>query len=152
MKIEESYEDLKKNCDKKFVVRLLDMKNRYKNFNVRGNPIIYSVYIRRLGSFEVALTILEPGDINREFYMTRGHKHRKLRKELYFFISGNGKLLIQGNSLRVLNVKKGKLYFVPERAGHRVINVGKEKLKFLSFYSKDAGHDYNFKFKKRFFK
>jgi oxalate decarboxylase/phosphoglucose isomerase-like protein (cupin superfamily) len=84
--------------------------------------------------------------------MTKGHRHKKLRNEIYILTAGNGKLLIQGKKAQVINMKRNKMYEVPEKAGHRAINSGKGKLEFLSIYSKDAGHDYDFKFTKRFFK
>ncbi len=153
MKSELSYKDLKKNYDKKVVRKFSDMKNCYNNSDVKGNPVIYNVYIKDFGTFEAGLTVMESGAINKEFFMTKGHRHKKPRKELYILTKGKGKLLIQEESkTKVINMKKDKLYIVPPRSGHRAINTGKGKMEFLSLYAKDAGHDYNFKFKKRFFR
>lgn len=153
MKSELNYEGLKKSYDKKVTRKFSDMKDCYKNQDIKGNPLVYHVYTKDLGTFEVGLTVMEAGTVNKEFFMTRGHRHKKLRKEIYILTRGKGKLLIQEEKkAKVLDMKKDKIYIIPPRAGHRVINIGNGKLEFLSFYAKDAGHDYNFKFKKRFFR
>ena len=134
----------------KIIVRKLsDMKDRFKNPDIRGNPTIYRVYIKNLGTFEAGLTIIEPGTINREYYMTKGHRHKKSLKEVYILLSGNGKLLIQNKKSKVINLKKLIPCIIPSKSGHRLINTGNQKLKVLTIYPKNAGHDYNFKFKKK---
>jgi len=84
--------------------------------------------------------------------MTKGHKHKKPTKEIYILLSGKGKLIIQGKKAKVFNLKKNKTYILPKNAGHRLINTGNKKLEVLTIYEKKAGHNYNFKFTKRFFK
>ena len=150
MKISTSFKNLKKEYDKKVVRRLNDMHDRFeKTDGVEGNPLLYTLYVRDFGTFEVTLTVLEAGNINGEFFMTKGHKHKKPRKEVYLLISGEGKLILQEKSAQVVKMKKDYFYTIPARAGHRAVNVGKTQLEFLSIYSKDSGHDYSFKFKKR---
>ncbi len=153
MKIEVDYEDLRKNFDSKVVRKLSDMKDRYRDSSgVKGNPVIYEVYIKDFGTFEAALTVLHAGAINKEFFMTKGHRHKKPRGEIYILTKGKGKLLIQENKkAKSFEMKKNKMYFIPPRAGHRAINTSKGTMEFMSFYAKDAGHDYNFKFTRRFF-
>ena len=143
---------LKKDFDRKVVRRLNDIADRYKDLGkVKGNPLIYMVYIMDFGCFESGLTVIEPGKVNGEFYMTKGHRHKKPTKEIYILLGGRGKLLIQSKSAKVFDMKKDKIYILPKRAGHRLINTGKKQMEVLTIYSKDAGHDYNFKFTKRFF-
>jgi len=144
---------LKTNPDKIIIRKLKDMQNRYKNIN-NNNPekIIYKVYIKDFKTFELGLTIIEPGKINKEFFMTKGHKHLKKRKEIYILLEGKGKLLIENKKIKIINLKKDKPTIIPSNSGHRLINTGKTKMKVITIYSKDAGHNYNFKFKKRFFK
>ena len=152
MNIESNFSDLEKNFDKKGFRNFLDMKKSFRDSTgVKGNPLIYKVYTRNLGTFQMTLTVLEPGKINGEFFMTKGHKHKKPREEIYFLVSGKGKLLIEGKTSNSIEMKEGKFYTIPKEAGHRAVNTGRKKFKFVSIYSKDAGHDYNFKFKKRFF-
>ena len=153
MKIEIDNKALKRNFDRKVVRKFKDMSDRYKNIEgVKGNPLIYTVYIIDFDCFESGLTVLEPGTVNGEFYITKGHKHKKPTKEIYILLSGKGKLLIQGKTAQVFELKKGKTYVLPKNKGHRLINIGSKKLEVLTIYEKKAGHNYNFKFTKRVFK
>jgi len=109
MKIEIDNKSLKKNYDKKVVRRFKDMPDRFKNPKIKGNPLLYTVYIIDFDCFESGLTVIEPGAINKEFYMTKGHKHKKPTKEIYIPISGKGKLIIQqGKKAKSFNLKKRK--------------------------------------------
>ena len=147
--IEIDNKSLKKYYNKVVTRRFKDMKDRYKNSEgIKGNPVIYRVYISDFQCFEVGLTVIEPGTINKEYYMTFGHKHVKPTKEIYILISGKGKLLVKGKSLKVFDLKKGKTYILPKGEGHRIVNTGNKKLEVLTIYMKTAGHDYKFSFDK----
>jgi len=153
--IEIDNKSLKKYYTKVVTRRFKDMKDRFKNsVGVKGNPVIYKVYITDFNCFETGLTVMEPGTINKEFYMTKGHKHVKPTKEIYILISGKGKLLVKGKKLKAFDLKKGKTYVLPKNEGHRLVNTGNKKLEVLTIYMKTAGHDYKFSFdkSKRFFK
>jgi len=152
MKIEFNSKNLEKNYDKIVVRKFLDIKDSFKNPNIKGNPILYKVFIKDYGNFEHGLTIINPGCINKEFFMTKGHKHKNPVEEIYIPLSGKGKLLLQGKPSKVLELKKNKIYIIPKKTAHRLINTGNKKLVVFTIYSKDAGHDYNFKFTKRFLK
>lgn len=153
-KVEVSFRDLSEHYDRVIVRKFKDMKDRWKDAsNVSGNPVIYRVFINDFLGFESGLTVIEPGNVNGEFYMTMGHKHVKSSKEIYILISGKGKLLIHGKKDIVYDLKKDKVYILPKSEGHRLINTGNTKLEVLTIYSKSAGHDYKFNFDKarRFF-
>ena len=153
MNIEIEYNELRKKYNKKVIRKFKDMKDRYKNSEgIKENPLIYTVYINEFAVFETGLTVIESGTINKEFFMTKGHKHKKPRKEIYMLLKGKGKLLIQSEKAKTFTLKKNKFYIIPGKSAHRLINTGHEKLEVLTIYSKDSKHDYNFKFKKRFFK
>jgi glucose-6-phosphate isomerase, archaeal len=148
-----NFDDLRKGCDRKIVRRFFDMKDRFANSNgTKWNPLIYVVYIKDFGTFETGVTVMEAGDVNGEFYMTKGHRHFEKLKEIYVLLEGKAKLLLVGKRSRVIDMKKGKSYIISGKLGHRLVNVGRGRVKVLTIYSKDAGHDYNFKFRKRFFK
>tara|TARA_Y100000310_G_scaffold344684_1_gene458792 strand:- start:5774 stop:6241 length:468 start_codon:yes stop_codon:yes gene_type:complete len=152
-KIDLSVTGIVRNSDKVVVRKFLNMKKSYKDISdFKKNPIIYKVHIIDFSVFEAGLTIIEPGTVNGEYYMTKGHRHIKSTKEIYFLLGGKGKLIIQGKKAKVFDLKKGQTYLLPKNAGHRLINTGSKKLEVLTIYSKNAGHDYNFKFTKRFFK
>ena len=144
--IEVDYKNLKKIYDKKIVRKYRDMKERFK-FEIKGNPIIYMVYIKDFKSFETGLTVIESGKVGEEYFMTKGHRHKNPVEEIYILIEGRGKLLIkEKNKVKKINMRKGKIYFIPSKSGHRLINVGKNCLEVFTIYSKNGGHDYGFKF------
>lgn len=153
MKIEIDNNSLKEYYDKKIIRRFKDIKDKFKNIsNIKSNPLIYAVYIKDFGCFETGLTVIEPGAINKEFFMTRGHRHQKPTNEIYILISGKGKLLIKNKKTKIFELKKDKTYIIPKKSGHRLVNTGNKKLEVLTIYPKNAGHDYNFEFDKRIFK
>jgi glucose-6-phosphate isomerase len=113
------------------------------------DPIIYEVYEslqpHEDGHLNFGTTILYPGKIGKQFYMTKGHFHLKqASSEVYLGLSGEGLILLQrkiGNS-ECLRMTQGDLIYVPPGWGHRTVNVGAEKLVFFFTYQADAGHDY----------
>jgi glucose-6-phosphate isomerase, archaeal len=112
-----------------------------------GDPLVYEVYACETtgeGELSYALTILYPGKVGQEFYMTKGHFHQKLTGEVYLCLRGKGKLVLEnreGNT-RVLEMSPGKVTYVPAGFAHRSVNTGKENLEFMAVYNTDAGHDY----------
>ncbi|MGD9276117.1 MAG: glucose-6-phosphate isomerase family protein [Candidatus Pacearchaeota archaeon] len=148
MKIEIDFRDLKKFCDRVMIRRYKDMSEKFLG-KINGNPILYKVYIKDFGDFESGLTCINSGDVEGEYFMTKGHRHKKPFNEMYMLIKGKGKLLVQGKETRVVELRKNKIYNIPGTSGHRLINIGKTKLQVLTIYSKGAGHDYKFRFKFR---
>lgn len=152
--------NLEKKCDEKIVRRLRDLENSFSDFKgvkkilEKHNPVIYEVFIKKLQGFNIGLTIINPGTIGvrKEFYMTKGHRHKKPSPELYLLIEGKGKLIIQNTSSETIELKKNKIHIVPKNYAHRLVNAGTKKLKVLTIYSAVAGHDYRIQFKKRLFK
>jgi glucose-6-phosphate isomerase len=128
--------------------RLKDMKNAffYKEDAEKLDPntLIYEYY--RVLGLDVccALTLLYPGKIGREYFMTKGHYHKDLRGEVYFCLSGNGMLLFQNREGKVESVefRKGMLLYNPGDYAHRAINTGTEVLSFLTFFLGEIEHDY----------
>lgn len=147
MNLEIDFKDLKKFHDKIIIRKYKDMSDRFKGKLGKGNPILYKIYIKDFGSFESGLTVINSGNIKGEYYMTKGHCHKKNFNEIYILIKGKGKLLIQGKRTNVIELEKNKIYNIPGTSGHKLINTGKTELEVLTIYSKNAGHDYNFKFK-----
>lgn len=144
--------NFEKRHDKIIVRKLRDMADRFKNSSkIDRNKILYRVFIRNYGEYEMGLTVIEPGKVNGEFFMTKGHRHEKPLSEVYILFSGRGKLLIEGRSSKVYDLKKGKQYIISGRDGHRLVNTGKTKLKVMTIYFKEAGRNYDYEFKRRFF-
>ncbi|MDV6270878.1 glucose-6-phosphate isomerase family protein [Rhodococcus globerulus] len=97
------------------------------------------------GGLITGISVLEPGTIGEEYYMTRGHLHQKSdRAELYLGLSGKGVMLLDsldGQSV-ALEIGPGDAVYVPGHWVHRSVNVGTERMSTLFSYACDAGQDY----------
>ncbi len=114
------------------------------------NPLVYRVYDatdlpKTDGHLLFSTTVIEPGRVADEYFMTRGHFHARAdRAELYYGLSGRGMLLLQTPEGRfeVLPMIAGTAAYVPPYWGHRTVNTGDEPFVFLAAYPADAGYDY----------
>lgn len=90
-------------------------------------------------------TVLEPGHVDGEYYMTKGHFHvQRDRAEIYMTLSGDGRLVMATEDGRyaVEPMRRGTVNYIPGGWAHRSVNVGNEPLVFFATYIGDAGHDY----------
>ena len=133
--------------------RLMDMADFFSDKEMVGalsdkNPLIYTVYEMTApeepGQLSYATTILYPGKVGDEYYMTKGHFHSKENTgEIYFGISGRGLLIMQKDGLiETTRMEEGIVAYVPPGWAHRSVNTGSENFVFLASYPADAGHDY----------
>ncbi len=112
------------------------------------NPLIYSVYEmtapEESGQLSYATTILYPGKVGDEYYMTKGHFHSKENTgEIYYGMAGRGVLVMQKDgTIETIEMGDGVVAYVPPGWAHRSVNTGSEDFVFLAFYPADAGHDY----------
>jgi glucose-6-phosphate isomerase len=93
-----------------------------------------------------AITTIEPGQVDSEYFMTHGHFHHKRdRTEFYATLEGEGALiLMNGNrESRMERMLVGSLHFIPAYTAHRVANIGGSALRFVACWPSDAGHDYD---------
>ena len=111
-------------------------KNIYKN--IKGcenkiNEILIDLPSKKSGLKKTMITmnIITSGKVNKQFKMTRGHKHKT--EEIYLFLEGKGQILIGKKRLKV---KKGDLVTVPINSWHRVVNKGRNDLVFLTIFEK----------------
>ena len=112
-----------------------------------GDPVAYEVIEYRKAESDLAFgtTIMWPGRVGREFFMTRGHLHlRRECGETYYTQSGEGVLLLDSRDgeTRAIEMRPGICAFIPPDWAHRSINTGSDKLVFVWFCQTDAGHDY----------
>lgn len=114
-----------------------------------GNPLIYEVYeVQRIpattGELIWSVTVLSPGKVGKEYYMTKGHYHRDPScSEIYLVLSGQGFLILKGGeAARAYPVSSGTLVHIPPGHAHRVVNTGPTALVFFAVYPAQAGHDY----------
>lgn len=115
------------------------------------DPVIYEVFQydvpERIGELFVCTTVLRPGQVGQEYYMTKGHYHEvRDRGEVYYGLMGEGYVLMQTEDASgpstALELRPGVVVYVPPGYGHRSINTGEEPMVFLAVYPGDAGHDY----------
>lgn len=113
------------------------------------DPLIYEFYElgfpEREGDLAFGTTILYPGLVGEEYYMTKGHFHTKLETaEVYYILSGEGYMVMEnpeGDTIEIPLVK-GQALYVPRRYAHRSVNTGNEPLVMFFTFDADAGHDY----------
>jgi len=136
------------------VRRLSDMRGMYadKVAEARlleaGDPLIYEVFQWDvppvIGELFVCTTILHPGRVGDEYFMTKGHFHEQRdRAEVYYGVSGQGSvLMMKDDSVEAIPIGAKAIVYVPPLWAHRTANTGSEPLVFLAVYPGDAGHDY----------
>ena len=112
-----------------------------------GDPVAYEVTDYRKAESDLCFgtTVMMPGKVGEEYYMTRGHFHaRRDRSETYYTQSGEGLLLLESRDgeVRTVDMRPNVCVFIPPDWGHRSINTGNGKLVFVWFCATDAGHDY----------
>lgn len=136
--------------------KVVDLKGVFRDDDARANTpadaLAYSVLAHlpvpegtEAGLF-FGISILEPGLVGDEYYMTRGHFHSKPdRCEYYWGLSGTGLLLLmdRDRNPRVESVKPGSLHFIPGHTAHRLVNTGNTQLRVGACWPSDAGHDYD---------
>lgn len=137
------------------IVKLSDMKNFFRNPSSKDKEIYRVISIERK-HLSYAITIIKPGKINGEFFMTKGHYHKIPSSEVYYLLKGKGIIIMQkGNDFKKIAMQPNKFYEIPEGYAHRTINTGNVPLEFFSIYPTKSGHDYKRiekgGFKKRFY-
>jgi len=146
--------ELKPN-DRTNIRKLSDMKGMFLDTESelrilqREDPIIYSFSERILpeenGHLQLATTTIHPGKIGEEYFMTKGHYHRRPdTSEVYLGLEGEGYLLTQtedGNFESIV-IQPGVVAYIPPYWGHRMVNTGSKPFIFFAVYPGDAGHNY----------
>lgn len=97
------------------------------------------------GNLLFGTSIVYPGKVNSEFFMTKGHFHTILdTAEVYYCLTGNGYLLMENpeGDWSAEEMIPGSCVYVPGRYAHRSINTGSDPLVMFFVFRADAGHDY----------
>lgn len=139
----------------RIVRRLSDMRGMYQDtaatetILARGDPLIYEVYTvdvpESAGHLLHCLTVLHPGQVGDEYYMTKGHFHVVMdTAEIYLGLEGEGCLLMQTNEgdVQALKMERGTIAYVPPGWAHRTVNTGQVPFVFFAVWPGHAGHDY----------
>ena len=122
----------------------------YEALLAAGDPCLYEVYeIPRPeveGELLHGLSILHPGRVGDEYYMTKGHFHAVLdTAEVYYCLQGQGMMVTQTptGDWAVEPLRPGCVLYVPPRWAHRSVNTARD-VDLITFYvyPAHAGHDY----------
>lgn len=98
------------------------------------------------GDLIFGTTFMEPGRIENEFFMTRGHIHATAnRPETYYGESGEGLMLMESpdGQVSILEVRPKTMVYVPPLWIHRSVNTGSAPLVMSFCYPVDSGQDYD---------
>ena len=115
-----------------------------------GDVVVYEFYdlgvIEDPGELAYGTTILYPGKVGDEYFMTKGHFHAKINTaEIYYCIKGKGYILMESldGTTEIQEITPGVSVYVPPSYAHRSINISKTEplISFFAFRA-DAGHDY----------
>jgi glucose-6-phosphate isomerase len=131
---------------------LADMRGMYLDDfdDERAGELVYRVFEIPVpttnSNLASSTTVIEPGRVGEEYFMTKGHFHaRRERAEIYFGIRGEGRLVMATEDGRphVEEMRAGTIGYVPGHWAHRTVNVGTEPFVFFAAYPADAGYDYD---------
>ena len=135
--------------------RLSDMKGMYSDsmseqlLIKKENPLVYEYYDlgapEHAGDLAFGPSIVYPGKVGNEFFMTKGHYHTILdTAEVYYCLQGRGYMLMENpeGDWDAKELTPGTAVYVPKRFAHRSINAGNGPLITFFTFRADAGHDY----------
>lgn len=113
------------------------------------DSLVYEFYELNLpekpGDLLFGTSIVYPGKVGNEYYMTKGHFHTILdTAEVYYCLQGQGYMLMENpeGDWAAEELTPGKAVYVPGRYAHRSINTGSEPMITFFVFRADAGHDY----------
>ena len=115
-----------------------------------GDQLLYEFYElsqipETAGDLKFGTSILYPGKVGDEYFMTKGHFHTILDTgEVYYTLSGRGAMLMETpeGETSLVEMTPGSAVYVPPRWAHRTINTGGEPMVSFFVFRSDAGHDY----------
>ena len=122
----------------------------YETMLAEEDTLLYEVYeIKRPetdGELLSGISIVHPGKVGDEFFMTKGHFHTILETaELYYCLNGEGFMVMETpeGKTSVEALSPGKVLYVPPRWAHRSVCTSRqEDLVTYFIYPANAGHNY----------
>ncbi len=122
----------------------------YNQMLSTDDQLVYEVYeVRRpevQGEMLMGVSIVHPGKVGKEFFMTKGHFHSILdTAEVYYCLRGEGYMVMETpeGDTSVEPLSPGKVLYVPPRWAHRSVCTSRqEDLVTFFIYPGNAGHDY----------
>ncbi len=145
-----------KNSQNHLLRHLSTMKGQYNNHDAydamlgREDTLVYEVYENinmpaKPGELYHGSSIVHPGKVGEEYFMTKGHFHKVLdTAEVYYCVHGHGFMMMETpeEEWSAEELNPGIVLYVPPRWAHRSINTGMDDLITFFTYPGDAGHDY----------
>jgi glucose-6-phosphate isomerase len=122
----------------------------YQAMLAEEDRLLYEVYeiVRPHDPGEVlhGISIVHPGTVGDEYFMTKGHFHAELETaEVYYCLQGEGVMVMETpeGEWSVKELRPGRVLYVPPRWAHRSVNTSPHQdLVTLFAYPGHAGHDY----------
>jgi glucose-6-phosphate isomerase len=121
----------------------------YAAMLAREDALLYEVYeIARpevAGELMTGLSIVHPGKVGDEYFMTKGHFHAAIETaEIYYCMRGEGFMLMETpkGDWAIEELRPGNVLYIPGYWAHRSINTGQQDLVTYFAYPGHAGHDY----------
>lgn len=122
----------------------------YQKMLAEDDRLVYEVYeIKRPeveGEILMGISVVHPGKVGREFFMTKGHFHTVIdTAEVYYCLKGEGFMVMETpeGETSVESLSPGKVLYVPPRWAHRSVCTSRqEDLVTFFAYPGNAGHDY----------
>jgi glucose-6-phosphate isomerase len=116
----------------------------------KNDPLVYEFYDlgmpEKEGDLAFGSSIVYPGKVGKEFFMTKGHFHTILdTAEVYYCLNGYGMMMMESpeGDVEYQEMKPGQAVYVPGRYAHRSINLSNtETLVTFFVFRADAGHNY----------
>jgi glucose-6-phosphate isomerase len=142
-------------ADRTIVRRASDLRGYYADAEALealiedGDPIHYQVFEKAIpeeeGHLLFCMSVLEPGRVGDEYFMTKGHYHTVSgTAEAYLCVRGLGFMLMKTSDGRwnAQPMEANRLVYAPPHWAHRSINTGDEPLISFCVYPAHAGHNY----------
>ncbi len=122
----------------------------YDALLAKGDTLVYEFHgmpvPEKEGDLAFGCSILYPGKVGDEYFITKGHFHTILdTAEVYYCLGGSGYMLLENEAgdYSAHELAPGQAVYVPKGYAHRSVNTSAtEKLVTFFVFRADAGHDY----------
>lgn len=122
----------------------------YEELLAKGDQLVYEFHEmdvpEHAGDLAFGISIVYPGKVGNEYFMTKGHFHTVLDTgEVYYCLQGHGYMMLESPEgiWSCQELLPGRMVYCPKRYAHRSINVSDtEPLRTFFVFRGDAGHDY----------
>lgn len=130
--------------------KIFSDQNAAQMILAKDDPLVYEFYDLHMpekeGDLAFGSSIVYPGKVGKEYYMTKGHFHTILdTAEVYYCLNGHGMMMMESpeGDVEYQEMKPGQAVYVPGRYAHRSINLSNtETLVTFFVFRADAGHNY----------